>query len=106
MNTGPRRNTNSLPRMVSVPVRSDGKRSGVNCTRRPSSPMARTIAAARSDLATPGGPSMSTWPPESIATSVASTSVPCPTTTLPTSWCSAARRAAVRAACAGSNCVM
>ena len=45
---------------AAVPVRSDGSMSGVNCTRRKSTPSARAKALASSVLATPGTPSSST----------------------------------------------
>ena len=41
VNTGPGRNASSPDRSVIVPVRSDGSMSGVNCTRRKSTPIAR-----------------------------------------------------------------
>ncbi len=67
MKTGPSRKTSSDPRRVSEPVRSEGRRSGVNCTRRASSPHARPMAEASSVLATPGGPSRRRWPPTASA---------------------------------------
>ena len=59
--------------------------SGVNCTRRKSTPIARANAFASSVLATPGTPSSSTCPPTVIAASSTSTTSSCPTTTLRTS---------------------
>ena len=53
---GPGRNASSPARNVIVPVRSDGSMSGVNCTRRKSTPIARANALASSVLATPGTP--------------------------------------------------
>jgi hypothetical protein len=59
--------------------------SGVNWIRRKSSPSARDSAEASSVLATPGGPSSSTWPPSETAASAVAVMFSCPTTTLPTS---------------------
>ena len=56
--------------------------SGVNCTRRKSTPIARAYALASSVLATPGTPSSSTWPPTVVAASSTSTTWSWPTTTL------------------------
>ena len=47
--------------------------SGVNCTRRKSTPSARAVAFASSVFATPGAPSSRTWPPTTAATSSCST---------------------------------
>ena len=54
MNTGPGRNASSPDRRVIVPVRSDGSMSGVNCTRRKSTPMARANAFATQRLGDAG----------------------------------------------------
>ena len=59
--------------------------SGVNCTRRNSTPIARAYAFASSVLATPGTPSSSTCPPTAVPASRTSTTWSCPTTTLRTS---------------------
>ena len=59
--------------------------SGVNCTRRKSTPIARANAFASSVLATPGTPSSSTCPPTAVPASSTSTTWSWPTTTLRTS---------------------
>ena len=54
MNTGPGRNASSPARSVIVPVRSDGSMSGVNCTRRKSTPIARANAFGEQRLGDAG----------------------------------------------------
>ena len=64
---------------------SPGIRSGVNCTRLVSTSSAVASVRTSSVLATPGTPSISTWPPESSATSSPETAASWPTTALATS---------------------
>src|ERR1700742_1374773 len=73
-----------------VPTRSDGTRSGVNCTRRKEPPSVCASVLTVSVLASPGTPSSSTWPPASRLTSRRSSIASCPTMTrlisYSTSW--------------------
>jgi hypothetical protein len=99
--TGPSRNASSpwlLPITIE-PVMSPGIRSGVNCTRRASTE--RLAASVRTSrvLAVPGTPSISTWPPQSIATSRPDTAASWPTTAFAIS----ARTAASRSRAAASS---
>ena len=71
---------------------SPGIRSGVNCTRLVSTDSAAARVRTSSVFAVPGTPSISTWPPQSSATSRPETAASCPTTALPTSARTAASR--------------
>ena len=64
---------------------SPGIRSGVNCTRRVSTSSAAARVLTSRVFATPGTPSISTWPRDSRATSRPETAASCPTTALATS---------------------
>ena len=68
-----------------VPVMSDGSRSGVNCTRRKFIDSVCANALTSVVLATPGLPSISTWPRATSAVRMASVTVGGPMKALPTS---------------------
>ena len=91
---GPSRKLSSPCRLsITIePVMSPGIRSGVNCTRRVSTDSAPARVRTSSVLATPGTPSISTWPPHSSATSRPETAASWPTTALATSVRTAASR--------------
>src|SRR5262245_56162304 len=78
---------------MSEPVTSPGIRSGVNWTRLKSSDSAAENDRTSRVLATPGGPSRSTWPPHSRAIASPATVPSWPTTALPTSARSRAKAA-------------
>src|SRR5919205_2081151 len=84
-----------------VPTRSDGTRSGVNCTRRNVPPSTSASVLTVSVLASPGTPSSSTWPPASSATSRRSSIASWPTMTrlISCSAASSASRASSKRAC-------
>src|SRR6478672_2099100 len=69
-NTGPSSVSKSARsgRYTRVPTRSDGTRSGVNCTRWNVPPSTAAVVLIVRVFARPGTPSMSTWPPESRQT--------------------------------------
>ena len=95
MKTGPSRNVSS-PRLLSItiePVMSPGIRSGVNCTRLVRTDSAAARLRTSNVFATPGTPSISTWPPQSSATSRPDTAASWPTTAFATSVRTAPRRA-------------
>src|SRR3954453_22052887 len=64
-----------------VPTRSDGTRSGVNCTRRNLPPSTSASVLTVSVSPSPGTPSSSTWPLDSSATSRRSSIASWPTIT-------------------------
>ena len=64
-----------------VPSTSLGMRSGVNWMRLKRVSMSRAMSRANNVLATPGTPSMSTWPSARMAVSTRSTVASCPTMT-------------------------
>src|SRR3989449_7139932 len=67
---------------ISVPVMSDGIRSGVNWIRLKSRSRMSASVLMRSVFARPGTPVMRTWPPVKSAMSTCSTTSSCPTMTL------------------------
>ena len=81
-----------------VPRTSLGIRSGVNCMREKGVSIDFEINFAISVFATPGTPSMSTWPLASMAAMSCSTIADCPTMTFPISdfICSTASLSRVR----------
>src|SRR5690606_14670640 len=97
-NTGPGTNSKraSCGRQISVPVRSAGSRSGVNCTRAKSASILAASARTALVLARPGAPSTSRWPSASSATSRRSTSSAWPTISAARSSRSAAKVACRR----------
>ena len=70
--------------MMSVPVMSDGIRSGVNWMRLNSRPSACASVRTSSVLAVPGKPVIRQWPPTNSATITCSITSSCPTITLRT----------------------
>ena len=83
--------------MTSVPVMSDGIRSGVNCTRRNSRSSVRASVRAMRVLPSPGTPSRSTWPRHRSPMSKCSMISCWPITTFAISFCTrGARHAAER----------
>src|SRR6185437_7692673 len=94
-NSGPGSNSKApvAGRSTSVPVRSAGSRSGVNCTRWKSASMREAKALIAVVLAKPGAPSTNRCPSASSAISSRLTSVGWPMTSV----CSASRRARKRA---------
>ena len=93
---GPAWNSNrpSWGRQTSVPVRSAGNRSGVNCTRAKSACSREARARMAVVLARPGAPSTSRWPSASRAISRRSTSA-----AWPTMVCDRSSRRRVNASC-------
>src|SRR5262245_19710660 len=80
-NTGPglKRNSPAAGWKTLVPVTSAGIRSGVNWMREKLPPSATESVRTSRVLATPGGPSSSTWPPAGAATRHSSTTASSPT---------------------------
>src|SRR5215210_1124126 len=64
-----------------VPTRSDGTRSGVNCTRENDPPRTLAVVLIVSVFASPGTPSRSRWPSESRQTRTRSSIASCPAIT-------------------------
>jgi hypothetical protein len=82
--TGPGWNLNSCVRgsNTEIPRISDGRRSGVNCTRLKTAPLiALAIALAKVVFPVPGKSSSSTWPPETMQAKTRRTTSACPLTT-------------------------
>ncbi len=90
-NTGPRTNRMARPPVLlsssitSVPVMSEGIRSGVNWIRLKLSPSVLASVEISSVLASPGTPTSSACPRQNSAISSSSTTASCPTITLPSS---------------------